>query len=44
MVGGGAEPSGGVVIRVSPGQDPKDAPMLGPLPLVIIDWLEGKLR
>jgi hypothetical protein len=38
------DPDGGRVVRVGPGEDPKSAPIIGPLPLVVTAWLEGEKR
>jgi hypothetical protein len=40
-VRGWREPNGGRVLAVAPGQDPKDAPVLGSLPEVVRGWLAG---
>ena len=41
---GWREPDGGHVIRLDPGADPAVAPLLGPLPDLVVGWLAGKAR
>ena len=41
---GWRDADGGRVVRVAPGEDPTTAPIIGPMPRVVIDWLEGRKR
>ena len=41
---GWRDPDGGRVLRVAPGEDPATAPIIGSMPRVVIDWLEGRAR
>jgi hypothetical protein len=43
-IAGWREPDGGHVLRLDPSIDPATAPLLGPLPDVVVGWLEGKVR
>lgn len=41
---GWRDPDGGLVVRLREGDDPATAPPLGPLPDVVVAWLERKAR
>jgi hypothetical protein len=38
------DPDGGRVVRVAPGEEAATAPLIGPMPRVVVDWLEGRKR
>lgn len=41
---GWRDPDGGRILKVAHGDDPATAPISGPMPLVVIDWLAGTKR